>query len=148
MAKERLSMRKIKEVLRLHFEHQQSARQIAKSCDIARSTVQEYLHRAEQAEVTWPLSPEMDDTILENRLFPPVPLISPEKHQMPPMEYLHQERRKKGVTLMLLWHEYKQANPDGYQYSQFCELYRQWAKKLDVCLRQEYQAKPSPSKTP
>jgi transposase len=133
-------MRKIKEVLRLHFEHQQSARQIAKSCDIARSTVQEYLHRAEQAEVTWPLSPEMDDTILENRLFPPAPLISPEKHQMPPMEYLHQERRKKGVTLMLLWHEYKQANPDGYQYSQFCERYRQWAKKLDVCLRQEYRA--------
>ena len=140
MAKERLSMRKIKEVLRLHFEHQQSIRQIAKSCNIARSTIQEYLHRAEQAEVTWPLPPEMDDATLENRLFPPAPLISPEKRQMPPMEYLHQERKKKGVTLMLLWHEYKQANPDGYQYSQFCERYRQWEKKLDVCLRQEYRA--------
>ena len=53
---------------------------------------------------------------------------SPEKRQMPPMEYLHQERKKKGVTLTLLWHEYKQANPDGYQYSQFCELYRQWTQ--------------------
>jgi transposase len=133
-------MRKIKEVLRLHFEHQQSARQIAQSCDIARSTVKEYLHRAQQAALTWPLPAEMDDATLENRLFPPVPLISPEKRQMPPMEYLHRERKRKGVTLQLLWHEYKQANPEGYQYSQFCERYRQWVKKLDVCLRQEYRA--------
>jgi transposase len=133
-------MRKIKEVLRLHFEHQQSARQIAKSCDIARSTVQEYLHRTEQAKVPWPLSPEMDDANLENRLFPPAPLPFPEKRQMPSMEYLHQERKKKGVTLQLLWHEYKETNPNGYQYSQFCERYRQWKKNLDVCLRQEYRA--------
>jgi transposase len=133
-------MRKIKEVLRLHFEHQQSIRQIAPSCSIARSTVQEYLYRAEQAGLTWPLPEEMDDAALESRLFPPQTPIPPEKRQMPPMEYLHQERKKKGVTLMLLWHEYKQANPDGYQYSQFCELYHQWRKTLDVCLRQEYRA--------
>jgi len=133
-------MRKIKEVLRLHFEYQQSARQIAKSCDIARSTVKEYLHRAEQAKLTWPLSPEMDDATLENQLFPPAPLISSEKRQMPSMEYLHRERKRKGVTLQLLWHEYKEANPEGYQYSQFCERFRQWTQKLDLCLRQEYRA--------
>jgi transposase len=133
-------MRKIKEVLRLRFEHQQSARQIAKSCDIARSTVKEYLDRAQKTGVPWPLPAEWDDAALENRLFPPLPLISPEKRQMPPMEYLHQEGKKKGVTLQLLWHEYKEANPEGYQYSQFCELYRQWLDKLDVCLRQEYRA--------
>lgn len=133
-------MRKIKEALRLHFEHQQSARQIARSCDIARSTVKEYLDRAQKAGIPWPLPAEWDDATLENRLFPPVPLISPEKRQMPPMEYLHQERKKKGVTLQLLWHEYKEANPPGYQYSQFCELYRKWLDKLDVCLRQEHRA--------
>ena len=59
MAKERLSMRKIKEVLRLHFEHQQSTRQIAKSWDIARSTVKEYLERAEKAGLSWPLPAEL-----------------------------------------------------------------------------------------
>jgi transposase len=133
-------MRKIKEVLRLRFEHQQSARQIAKSCDIARSTVQEYLDRAQKTGVPWPLPPEWDDAALENQLFPPLSLISPEKRQMPPMESLHQERKKKGVTLQLLWHEYKEGNPEGYQYSQFCELYRKWLDKLDVCLRQEYRA--------
>ena len=133
-------MRKIKEVLRLRFEHQQSARQIAKSCGIARSTVKEYLDRIQKAGIPWPLSAEWDDAALENRLFPPVSLIPPEKRQMPAMEYLHQERKRKGVTLQLLWHEYKETNPDGYQYSQFCELYRQWVEKLDVCLRQEHRA--------
>jgi transposase len=133
-------MRKIKEVLRLHFEHRHSARQIAKSCGIARSTVKEYLDRLQKATIPWPLPTEWDDASLENRLFPPVPLIPPEKRQMPSLEYLHQERKKKGVTLQLLWHEYKEANPDGYQYSQFCELYRQWVEKLDVCLRQEHRA--------
>ena len=132
MAKERLSMRKIKEVLRLHFEQKQFVRQIARSGNIARSTVADYLSRAEQAGLTWPLPPEMDDAALENRLFPPLAQMPPEKRQMPPLEYLHQERKKKGVTRMLLWHEYKQANPDGYQYSQFCERYRQWEKKLDT----------------
>jgi transposase len=133
-------MRKIKEVLRLRFEHQQSARQIAKSCAIARSTVKEYLDRSQKAGIPWPLPAEWDDAALENRLFPPVPLIPPEKRQMPSMEYLHQERKKKGVTLQLLWLEYKKGNPEGYQYSQFCELYRKWLDKLDVCLRQEYRA--------
>ena len=133
-------MRKIKEVLRLHFEHQTSARQIAKSCAIARSTVQEYLDRAQKTGIPWPLPAEWDDATLESQLFPPVSSIPPEKRQMPPMEYLHQERKKKGVTLQLLWHEYKEGNPEGYQYSQFCELYHKWVDKLDVCLRQEYRA--------
>jgi transposase len=59
---------------------------------------------------------------------------------MPAMYDLYQELHKKGVTLQLLWQEYKELNPDGYQYSQFCQLYRQWVQKLDVCLRQEYRA--------
>jgi transposase len=140
MAKERLSMRKIKEVLRLHFEHQQSARQIAKSCDISRSAVKEYLVRVQKAGLSWPLPPPLDDAALEDLLFPQTQPIHPERRQMPAMDYLHQERKRKGVTLQLLWHEYKEGNPEGYQYSQFCELYRQWTQKLDVCLRQEYRA--------
>ena len=59
---------------------------------------------------------------------------------MPSMEYLHQELKKKRVTLQLLWAEYKKGNPGGYQYSQFCDRYRQWTGKLDVCLRQTYRA--------
>lgn len=140
MAGRRLSMRKIKEVLRLKFQYGHSNKQIAQSCNIARSTVREYLDRAGKAGVSWPLDPSLDDALLEKTIFPPQSVLPLSPRTMPPMEYLHQELRRKGVTLQLLWHEYKQHNPEGYQHSQFCHLYRQWAKKLDVTLRQEHRA--------
>jgi transposase len=140
MANRRLSMRKIKEVLRLHKEIGLSERQIAKSCDISRSTVKEYLHRAQRAGLNWPLPSDLDDAQLENLLFPLIQPIAPENRGMPPIDYLYQELKKKGVTLQLLWCEYKQANPQGYQYSQFCKRYQSWVDKLDICLRQVYRA--------
>ena len=140
MAARRLSVRKIKEVLRLHCEKGLSTRQIAKSLDISRSTIRDYLDRAQRAGLGWPLPSELDEASLEHRLFPSLHAVPQEKRQMPSPEYLHQELKKKGVTLQLLWHEYKEKNPEGYQYSQFCRLYHQWAEKLDPCLRQEYRA--------
>ena len=140
MANRRLSMRKIKEVLRLKGEKNLSARQIAISCDIARSTVQDYLHRAQIAGLPWPVPEELDDAALEHLLYPPACSVSAGRRPMPSMEDIHQDLRKKGVTLQLLWYEYKRAHPDGYQYSQFCYRYHRWADKLDVCLRQTYRA--------
>ncbi|MGC9976188.1 MAG: IS21 family transposase [Syntrophales bacterium] len=133
-------MRKIKEVLRLNWENNLSARQIARSCDIARSTVQDYLNRAQIAGLTWPLPEELDDTALEHLLYPPACCVSAGKKPLPLMEDIHRDLKKKGVTLSLLWYEYRQAHPDGYKYSQFCYLYHRWADKLDVCLRQTYRA--------
>src|SRR5512136_1536956 len=140
MATRRLSMRKVKEVLRLYHEKNLSTREIAQSLGIGRSTVHDYLDRAQKAGWRWPLPPDLDEASLEHGLLPPSAPVPSKKRQMPPMEYLNQELKKKGVTLQLLWDEYKQGNPDGYQYSQFCRLYHQWAEKLDPCLRQEYRA--------
>ena len=140
MANRRLSMRKIKEVLKLKWKHGCSNSQIAKSCNISRSTVRGYLRRAEAAALSWPIDPELDDAAIESLLFPAGPIVPHFQRQMPPMEYFFQELKRKGVTLQLLWYEYKQGNPDGYQYSQFCNLYRQWVKKLDVTLRQHHRA--------
>ena len=140
MANRRLSMRKINEVLRLKWEKGFSVRQIAKSCDIARSTVKDYLDRAQLNGLNWPLPEHLDDAAVEHLLFPLAAQIDTDKRLMPSMEYIHRELKKKRVTLQLLWYEYKRANPDGYQYSQFCERYHQWRNKLDVCLRQSYRA--------
>lgn len=133
-------MRKTKEVLRLYYDLKLSKRQVARSCNIAASTVREHLRRAEAAGIKWPLPDGMDDAVLSARLFPensaPVSAHPP----LPSMETLHQELRIKGVTRQLLWLEYKERHPDGYEYSQFCELYRKWTKHLDVTLRQEYKA--------
>jgi transposase len=133
-------MRKIKEVLRLHYETALSTREIAKSLGIGRSTVHDYLYRSERAGLDWSLAAELDETSLEHQLYPPLPCVAQEERQMPSMEHLYQELKKKGVTLQLLWHEYKEANPEGYQYSRFCYHYQQWVQKLDLCLRQDYRA--------
>lgn len=142
MPAERVTMRKINDILRLNETCQLSHRQIAKSCGVARSTVAEILRRATAAGVSWPLPVEVDDATLEARLYPETPSIPRAGTSRPVPEWatVHQELRRKGVTLALLWQEYQAAHPDGYQYSRFCDRYRVWLKTLDRCLRQEHRA--------
>lgn len=132
-------MRKIQEILRLRASGL-SARQIAASVGSARSTVGECLRRAEEAGVSWPLAQTLDETTLERRLYPPPPAASTTPRAAPDFAAIHQELRSKGVTLFLLWQEYQVREPDGYQYSRFCDLYREWCGKLDLVMRQVHRA--------
>ena len=104
MAKERFSMRKFKEVLRLKFETDLSNRQIAKSCSTSHVTVGKYLALAEKAELSWPLPENLDDAEIEKLLVEHTPRRLSQKPGMPPMQYLHQELQRKHVTLQLLWY--------------------------------------------
>jgi len=108
-------MRKIRQILRLKFEHGLSNRKIAKSCRVSRKTVAEYVSKAKAAGLDWPDVESMDDTALE-RIF--ISELKEDKgtRPVPDWSYVHREPRGKGVTLMLLWQEYKERNPDGYQY--------------------------------
>jgi transposase len=133
-------MRKIKEVLRLKWSCGLSRRGIAKSCAVARSTVDEYVNRAVSAGLSWPLPELLDDAALEQLLYPPAIVPETSLRQVPDWHTLHRELSRRDVTLMLLWHEYKELNPTGYQYSQFCELYRAYAKKVDFSMRQPHRA--------
>jgi transposase len=133
-------MRKIKEVLRLKWGNAMSNRQIASSCGISRPTVAEYVRRAQEAGVTWPLPANLNDTQLERLLFPSPPDLTAQQRGIPTWQTIHQELKRKHVTLFLLWQEYRAANPDGYQYSWFCEHYRAWRGKLDVVMRQDHKA--------
>ena len=133
-------MRKIKEVLRLKWSKRLSNRRIASSCGIARPTVSEYLRRAESAGLTWPLPADVDDGCLERLLFPAVPYLPAPVRGIPDWARIHQDLKHQGVTLFLLWQEYRAAHPDGYQYSWFCERYRAWRGKLDVVMRQDHRA--------
>jgi len=143
MSKKRLSMRKIEEVLRLKFEANLSGRKIAASCGIARSTVAEYLARFKRAGLNWPLPAEMTQRQLERALFPAPVRRSDIEHALPDWEAIHKELKTKHqthVTLYLLWQEYRLQQAGGYQYSQFCALYRQWLGKVDVVMRQAHRA--------
>ena len=135
-------MRKLHDVLRLNFELNLSQRQISTACDIARSTVADYLNRFEQAGLSWPKAAGLNEAALQRALFPPADPIPELVRPLPDFSSIHQElKRNASVTLYLLWQEYKLEHPEkGYQYSHFCNLYRAWLGKVDVVMRQEHRA--------
>jgi len=131
-------MRKIRDVLRLHAAGL-TGRQIAHSVGTARSTVAECLRRAQAAGLAWPLPESLTETALDQRLYP-APMPSSEPRPSADWAGIHHELRRKGVTLQLLWQEYREQHPEGYRYSRFCDLYRQWLRRVDVVMRQEHRA--------
>lgn len=132
-------MRKIKEVLRLRYELNLDQRQIARSCSLSVSTVHEYLKRAEAAGVGWPLPTGWNADGLQSALFPPSAApVRPRKDPLDYEEIQRQLRAHRHVTLQLLWEEYRAANPEGYRYSRFCELFQRWRKKQSVVMRQQH----------
>jgi len=134
-------MRKIKEVLRLSFEAGLSQRGIAQALNLGLGTVCAYLKRARQAGIPWPLPAEMDERTLGRLLFPSQPASGPRRFVEPVFPAVHQELKRKGVTQLLLWQEYRQQYPDeGYSYAQFCHRYRVWLGRQQRSLRQSHRA--------
>lgn len=138
MPKARTSMRKIREVLRLSKELGLSQRQVARSVRLGQSTVWDYLVRFKVSGLSWEQVGALDDGALERRLFPSQQVSTGRSRSLPDWPEIHQELKKKGVTLSLLWQEYREGDPEGYGYSRFCDLYRAWRQRLDVSLRQDY----------
>lgn len=139
-------MRKVREVLRLRFECHRQVREIAASCRISPSTVGDYIKRALKAGLDWEHAAVLSDPEVESQLFRYERHNVGGHHTPIDFEWVHQELHRKEVTLQLLWAEYQESakkRPDGtepYQYSQFCDLYRRWRKKLSVVLRQVHRA--------
>jgi transposase len=132
-------MRKIRELLRLKFEHGFSDRKIAIALSMSRSAVAECLQRAAAAAVQWPLPDELDDMTLEQRLYPPKPRAM--DAPWPEFSYIHRELTRPGVTRQLLWAEYKTQHPEGLQYSAFCDRYSQWLHNtVEPVMRFEHRA--------
>src|SRR5262245_8006535 len=142
MARERISMRKISEVLRLTSEVGLSQRQVAASLNLATGTVAAYLSRAVAAGLHWPLPAGLTEAELERALFPSKRAESAAlPRSEPDFATWHRELARKGVTLLLLWEEYRAANPTtSYSYSQLCARYQAWRSRLQLSLRQVHKA--------
>jgi transposase len=142
MPGERLSMRKIRELLRLRWEQHLSQRVIGQSLRLSQAAVSEYLSRARRADLTWPLPDDLDDARLEALLFPPAPNVPTEQRPVPDWALVHRELRRPNVTLALLWEEYRCGTGarDGFGYSWFCDLYREWVGRLKPTLRRVHTA--------
>jgi transposase len=123
----------------LKYEAGLSHRAIARACSVGVGTVSLYVTRAREAGLAWPLPEEMDEAALEARLVRP-PRSPTGPRPQPDVARIHRELKRQGVTLHLLWVEYLEDHPEGYRYSQFCEIYRRWAKKLHPSMRQRHRA--------
>lgn len=141
MPAERVPMRCVREILRLKQERSASDRAIARSTGLARSTVSDYLARAAAAGLNWPLPATLTDAALDGLLFVKAGAPSGMRRKSAPdWPTLHRELRRPGVTLMLLWQEYREREPQGYGYSRFCELYGEWESRLSPTMRQIHPA--------
>lgn len=138
---ERLSMRTIRDILRQRWVLGRPHRAISLSCGRSVGAVYEALRRAREAGLDWAGVETMTDAALEATLYRRPTAVGPQRERpQPDCVYLHTERRKAGVTLELLHLEYLERHPDGYRYTQFCELYRQWLRRRRLTMRQVHRA--------
>ncbi len=132
-------MRKIKEVLRLKFEAKLSHERIAAATGVSKGAVSNYVQRAIQKGLSWPLPDELDESALEALLFRQA--APREQYAQPDFAYLHQELKRKSVTLQLLWEEYHATHGErAYRYSQFCVHYQRFRGSLARSMRQVHRA--------
>ena len=113
-------MRKVREVLRLYFDNGLSMRAIVLRIGVGPTTVREYVHRFRESGLNWPLPAEVADSELEHRLFPITGSTPAHERPLPDWAWVHRELRRKGVTLSLVWEEYRAAHPDGLGFTAFC----------------------------
>ena len=139
-ARRELTMRQLRQMLRLARDGV-SARKIGRTLGVARSTVQDNLKRAEVAGLRWPLPAEITDPVLEQRLFARADVRPGLRRRVEPnWAWLARELKRPGVNLAVLWEEYRDAHPDGYGYSRFCDLFREFERRLSPVMRQHHAA--------
>ena len=139
-AKRELTMRQIRQMLRLARDGV-SAREIGRTLGAARSTIQDNLNRATAAGLSWPLPGELSDDVLEQRLFARTGARRGFRRRAEPdWASLACELKRPGVNLTVLWEEYREAHPDGYGYSRFCDLFREFERRLSPVMRQHHGA--------
>ena len=139
-AKRELTMRQIRQLLRLAHDGV-SAREMGRRLGVARSTIQDNLNRAAAAGIVWPLPDDITDEALERRMFTRTG-VKPGARRRPEPDWalLARELKRPGVTLTVLWEEYRQAHPEGYGYSRFCDLFREFERRLSPVMRQDHVA--------
>lgn len=139
MAGKKLSMRKVKEVLRL-VEAGISKSQISQIVGVSRKTIRDYVERCESASIRFVEVQMMDEQVLRQRLYPETEKTVVAERDIADWMWVHQEMQRKGVTLHLLWEEMSAKDDHLCGYSQFCRHYAVWKKGLNLSMRQDHKA--------
>lgn len=140
MARKPIQMNKIRELIRLRLDRDASLSEIACACDISRTTASEYCARIRASGLSWPCAVDLSDDDLHGILFPAEENSAASMRGLPDFAEIRREMTRKGVTLKLLWQEYKAVNPRGCSYSRFARHYAQWRKNSDLRMIQHHKA--------
>ncbi len=129
-------MRQVREILRMKHEAGLAVREIARRSGVPRRTVRALLERCAARGLGWPISPDVSEADLEGLMVREAGAkAGGRRRHEPDWAAIHKELKRKHVTLQILWDEDIEHYPDGYRYSRFCEIYRQWAAKLSLSMR-------------
>ena len=141
MPAKRITMRKIRDVIRLRYSGELSVRQISRSTKISVGSIQKLLAKAKELDVTWPLPEDMSDSHLARLFYPGADTQASTRFQIPHWPTVHQDLKHPHMTKQLLWEEYTQQYPNRcLSYSRFCERYRRWQAKQKRSMRQHHKA--------
>ena len=141
MARQRVTMRKIRDILRLRLAGGLSIRQINASTKVSLGSIQKLLSKANELELSWPLPDDLNDVQLALLFYPDADTRTASRFQVPDWPAIHQELKFKGMTKQLRWEEYTQQYPNRcYSYSQFCDRYRHWHAQQKRSMRQRHKA--------
>jgi len=138
--KREVSTEKLREILRLGLKHEMGYREISRSCSVSHVTARAYLKQVKVSGLTWGDVASLEEAELRQLVQGAHAADQKRSRPEPDWQYIHQELRKKGVTLQLLWEEYKEQYPDGYQSTQFGDLYRKWKNTINPWMRQSHKA--------
>src|SRR5277367_4393934 len=141
MPTKRLTMRRIHRLMTLRFGAGATTRAISRELGISHSTVREYLPQIAAAGITWPLPAELSDGELEQRLCVNGGVRAGARHHVEPdWAVVARELKRPGVNLLILWEEYRASHSDGYAYSRYCQLFREFERRLSPSMRQNHVA--------
>ena len=135
MPTNRITMRRIRDSLRLHLQAGLSYNEVGRALKISKSVVGKYVSLARVAGIDWAVAQTLSDEELEARLYRPA-LTRATLQVAPDFGHVHQELKRPDVTLMLLWEEYATGNPLAYKYTSFCVKYREFARTQQRSMRQ------------
>ena len=138
MPQERIAMRRIRDLLRYYHGEGHSQRLTARCVQMSPKTVRNYLARAKQAGLSWPLPDELTDAELEKRLFTEQAPVA--RRPTPDWEEVERKLARKHMTLERAWDSYRETHPDAYSYGHFCALYKDWKGTQKVVMRLDHKA--------
>ena len=141
MRKRKITMEKIRELLRLHYQQELSIRKACSLLGISKTSGADYIREFKKTGYSFQEIVQISDSSLME-LIEQSNVSTNKRYEILSQyfEYYEKELKRPGVNLLVLWQEYKDKEPEGLSYSRFCHYYRSWKLKQPISMHIEHKA--------